>query len=60
MAVSQLRLPCFSTDRHTNLNRFKTNLHLSLVSTTPEIEIDFRDVQNPILAVSRGGHFPTA
>jgi len=26
---------------------------LSRVSTTPEIEIDFRDVQNPIFAVSR-------
>jgi len=27
LPVSQLRLPCFSTDRHKNSNRFKTNLH---------------------------------
>ena len=63
LAVSQLCLPCFSTDRHKNSNRFKIILHLTLsrVSTKPEIEIDFRDVQNPILSGSRlwWTYFPT-
>ena len=27
LVVSQLHLPCFSTDHHKNSNRFKTNLH---------------------------------